>query len=411
MTSAASTGPAVGDLHAVFDTHNDLPYACRELNGGDWERLDLDAAPTCTDVPRLRTGGVGAQFWSVFVPGTLPAHEAVTSTIEQIDATYRLVRSRPDVFEFARTAAEVEQVRAAGRIASLLGAEGGHSIACSLGVLRMLHELGVGYLTLTHNEHLPWADCAVRPERLGGLSRFGRAVVAEMNRLGMLVDLAHVSASTMRDALDESVAPVIFTHSNARSLTDHPRNVPDDVLRRTADAGGVCCATFVPAFCSQERHEWEKDLRVRAQDAGVGVDDHRGIEAYAAGLGEIPPPVGIGDVADHVERLREVAGVDHIGIGGDFDGTSHLPTGLEDVSAYPRLFAELTARGWSDSELDLLAHGNVLRVMREAEGVARDLADREPDLSTITDLDGPPESAPSEAAPALPLDEVRHRAW
>ncbi|WP_040161932.1 dipeptidase [Mobilicoccus massiliensis] len=381
----------------LVDTHNDLPFACHELAGHDWTVLDLDAAPTHTDIPRLRAGGVGAQFWSVFVAGTLPGHEAVTATLEQIDATHRLVRLRPEL-QFARTADDIERIHAAGRIASLMGAEGGHSIACSLGVLRMLHALGVGYLTLTHNEHVPWADCAVRPERLGGLSAFGRAVVDEMNRLGMLVDLSHVSPGTMRDALDASSAPVIFTHSNARSLTDHPRNVPDDVLRATAEAGGVCCATFVPAFCSQERYDWERDVIARAETAGIDAEDDRALEAFVAGLGETPPPVGVHDVADHVDRLREVAGVEHVGIGGDFDGTSVLPDGLEDVSTYPRLLGELAARGWSDGDLDLLAGRNVLRVMRAAEDVARERVDESPSLARIAELDGVPDGVAPEFA-------------
>lgn len=367
---SAPTGPA----HLLLDCHNDLPWRCRELTGGDWQRLGLDDAPTHTDIPRLRAGGVGAQFWSVFVEGTLPAHEAVTATVEQIDAVHRLVATRPDVFELVRTADEVERAHAAGRIASLIGAEGGHSIASSLAVLRMLHTLGVGYLTLTHNEHLPWADCAVRAENLGGLSDFGRAVVVEMNRLGMLVDLSHTSPGTMRDALATSAAPVIFTHSNARSLTDHPRNVPDDVLTTLARAGGVCCATFVPSFCSDERYAWEQHVEssAQAQDAEqTAAPDVR------------MPPVGVSDVADHVERLREVAGIDHVGIGGDFDGTSTLPDGLTDVSGYPRLFAELTDRGWSAPELARLAGGNVLRVMREAEAHAASRAGDDPGLATL----------------------------
>lgn len=394
----------------LVDTHNDLPFACRERTGGggDWRLLDLDAAGTHTDVPRLRAGGVGAQFWSVFVSGDLPGHEAVTATIEQIDATYRLVAARPDVFAWARTADDVERVHASGRIASLMGAEGGHSIACSLGVLRMLHALGVGYLTLTHNEHVPWADCAARPPRLGGLSAFGREVVAEMNRLGMLVDLSHVSPGTMRGALDASVSPVIFTHSNARAVTDHPRNVPDDVLRTTAAAGGVCCATFVPSFCSADRYAWEQDVRSRAREEGVDPDDDAAMDAFLARLGETPPPVGVREIADHVEALRDVAGVEHVGIGGDFDGTSALPAGLEDVSTYPRLFAELTARGWSEADLDLLAGRNVLRVMREAESVARARAEEPPSLATIQDLDdldGVTDDVATE------FEAVLHRTW
>lgn len=395
----------MSERRLLLDMHNDLPFACREVAGGDWSGLDLDDAPTQTDVPRLRAGGVGAQFWSVYVSGTLPGHEVVTATIEQIDAVTRLVAARPDVFALARTADDVERIHAEGRIASLLGAEGGHAIACSLGVLRMLHALGVGYLTLTHNEHVPWADSAARPDRAGGLTPFGREVVREMNRLGMLVDLAHVSPGTMRDALDASGAPVVFTHSNARSLTDHPRNVPDDVLRTMAQDGGVCCATFVPAFCSAERHAWEQEVGARAAARGVDTDDGAAMVAFLREGSETPPPVGVRDVADHVEALREIAGLEHVGIGGDFDGTAQLPSGLEDVAGYPRLFAELSDRGWCEGELDLLAGGNVLRVMRDAEAVARARADESPSLARIEDLD----DVPAHVAPEF--EAVLHRAW
>ncbi|MDO5626680.1 MAG: dipeptidase [Mobilicoccus sp.] len=352
----------------LIDTHNDWPWRCRDLAGHDWDVLDDSA--TQTSVPRLRAGGVGAQFWSVFVEGTLAEHEAVTATLEQIDAVYRLI-ARHDDLEVARTADDVERIHAAGRIASLMGAEGGHSIASSLAVLRMLHALGVGYMTLTHNEHVPWADCAAQPERLGGLSEFGREVVAEMNRLGMLVDLAHTSVGTMRDALDASRAPVIFTHSGARSLADHPRNVPDDVLTAMAAAGGVCCATFVPQFCSADFAAWDNRARELAVAAGVSPDDFAGTDAFIDGV-EGRPVVTVEHVADHVERLRDVAGVDHVGIGGDYDGTTALPEGLEDVSTYPRLLEVLSGRGWSTEELAKLAGGNVLRVMRAAEDVAQE---------------------------------------
>lgn len=373
----------------LFDAHNDLPWAARQLSGGDWGALDLtNSAPTHTDFPRLRAGGVGAQFWSVFVPGTVPEAAVVTTTLEQIDAVHRLVAAHPDVLALARTANDVERVHATGQIASLIGAEGGHSLSSSLSVLRMLHALGVGYLTLTHNEHLPWADCAIKPPRLHGLSAFGRAVVHEMNRLGMLVDLSHTSTDTMRDALDATGAPVVFTHSGARELCDHPRNVPDDVLREMAGSGGVCCATFVPSFCSPQRYAWEQQTQERAIDAGVDPEDHGALLAFLDSHAERPPPVGVEDVADHLDHLREVAGVEHVGIGGDFDGTSMLPEGLHDVSGYPRLFAALRRRGWADKDHMLLAGGNLLRVMREVEAHAR-LRDDPPSLATIEALDGP----------------------
>lgn len=372
----------------LIDGHNDLPYACRQLAAGDWSALDLDGAPTHTDVPRLRQGGVGAQFWSVFVPGTLPVHEAVTQTFEQIDAVHRLLAARPDTFELARTADDVERIHTAGRIASLIGAEGGHSIASSLAVLRMLHALGVGYLTLTHNEHVTWADAATAPPALGGLSDFGRDVVREMNRLGMLVDLSHTSPGTMRDALATSTAPPIFSHSSARALCDHPRNVPDDVLATLADHGGVCCVTFVPGFCSAARHAWEQDVGERSSAAGIDGDDTAAILAFMEQHAEPPPPVGVADVADHIDHVREIAGIHCVGIGGDFDGTAMMPTGLDDVSGYPRLFAELAARGWSRTDLSLLAGGNLLRVMRAAEAVARDPG-RRPQQVNEPSLDDP----------------------
>lgn len=373
----------------LFDAHNDLPWAARILTGGDWEALGLvNGAPTHTDLPRLRAGGLGAQFWSVFVPGTLPEATAVATTLEQIDAVYRLVAAHPEAFALAQTADDVERVHATGRIASLLGAEGGHSLASSLAVLRMLHILGVGYLTLTHNEHLPWADCAAKPARLGGLSTFGRAVVREMNRLGMLVDLSHTSIDTMRDALHTSGAPVVFTHSGARELCDHPRNVPDDILREMADSGGACCATFVPSFCSPQRYAWEQHVEERAREAGVDPENHSALLAFVDSYGERPPPVGVEDVADHIDHIREVAGIEHVGIGGDFDGTSMLPDGLQDVSGYPRLFDALRSRGWADKDQMLLAGGNLLRVMREVEAHSR-LRDDPPNVATIEALDGP----------------------
>ncbi|WP_168581753.1 dipeptidase [Gephyromycinifex aptenodytis] len=379
----------------LFDAHNDLPWAARELTGGDWNALNLQhGSPTQTDLPRLAAGGVGAQFWSVFVPGTLPEPQAVAVTLQQIDAVHRLLAAHPETFALARTADDIAQARASARIASLLGAEGGHSIGSSLAVLRMLHLLGVGYLTLTHNEHLPWADCAVRPPRLHGLSPFGRAVVVEMNRLGMLVDLSHTSPDTMRAALETSAAPIVFTHSGARALCDHPRNVPDDILQQMAASGGVCCATFVPAFCSPARYAWEAQVDEQAAEAGIDTENHAVLLDFALRRVGPPPPVGVAEVADHVEHLREVAGVEHVGIGADFDGTAMLPEGLQDVSGYPRLFAALEERGWSRQERALLAGGNLLRVLEDAHSHARGRTD-EPNLATIETLDQAVEPDPA----------------
>lgn len=359
--------------HPLVDGHNDLPWRARSLVGYDWDRLDIaGSTPNHTDLPRLRSGCVGAQFWSVFVPSTLPPDQAVIQTLEQVDAVHGMVHRYADQLGLATTADEVERVFAGGRVASLMGAEGGHSIGSSLGVLRVLHRLGVRYLTLTHNDNTPWADSATDEPVLGGLSDFGREVVREMNRLGMLVDLSHVSADTMRDALDTSAAPVIFSHSSARAVCDSPRNVPDDVLDTMAAGGGTCMAVFAPQFVSQEVRDWREHAAAAAREEGVAATDLEQFEpwmhAYRRRRPE--PAATLAQVVEHVEHLRAVAGVDHIGIGGDYDGVSTLPVGLEDVSGYPRLFAALAERGWSDNDLVKLAGANVLRTLRAAEDVA-----------------------------------------
>jgi membrane dipeptidase len=354
----------------------------RELAGGtgwseDWASADLTIRRTDlhTDLVRLREGALTLQFWSVYVPCRLEGHSAVTATLEQIEVVYELVNRYPDHLRLARTVDEAEAAFQAGRIASLLGAEGGHSIANSLGALRALYRLGVRYMTLTHNNNTDWADSATDEPRHNGLNEFGREVVREMNRLGMLVDLSHVAPATMRDALAVSEAPAIFSHSSCRAVADHPRNVPDDVLADMAGKGGVCMVTFVPSFVSQAYAEWDGRLRDAMTAAGA---DHRDLEErgkFAAtwtGGGE-KPRVTIADVVKHLEHAREVAGVDHIGLGGDYDGVDKLPDGLEDVSCYPRLFAELLDRGWSEQECAKLAGANTLRVLREAERVARKL--------------------------------------
>ncbi|MEU6698225.1 dipeptidase [Pseudonocardia sp. NPDC046786] len=351
----------------LLDGHNDLPWALREL-GGPEPDLAAGDPRLHTDLPRLRAGGVAAQFWSVYVPGSFTGDRAVTAVLEQIDRVRGLAARHPDALGLADGADDAERVAAGGRIASLMGAEGGHCIANSTAVLRILRALGVRYLTLTHNLNNDWADSATDEPRHGGLTSFGREVVAEMNRLGMIVDLSHVAATTMHDALAVSSAPVLFTHSGAREVTDHPRNVPDDVLATMARGGGVCMATFVPRFVSARVADRDRELVAAMAAAGV---DHRDLAARNrfAGSWDGPPEprADLHDVVAHVEHLREAAGIDHVGIGGDFDGTAELPDGLADVSAYPRLFDALADRGWSRADLAKLAGRNALRVLRAAD--------------------------------------------
>ena len=336
--------------------------------------VDLAApvAGTHTDLPRLVAGRVGAQFWSVYVPASLAGDGAVTAVLEQIDLVRRMVAAYPEALELALTADDMERIFASGRIASLLGAEGGHAIAGSLGVLRMLYALGVRYLTLTHNVNVGWADSATDEPQAGGLTEFGREVVREMQRIGMLVDLSHVSPDTMRDALDVAAAPVIFSHSSALALCDYPRNVPDDVLARLAGNGGVCMVTFVPGFVSQECADWLAGLKAEAARRGLDPRNFGQLFSIKAEWERAHPlpQATLAQVADHVEHVRKVAGVEHVGLGGDFDGTSDVTVGLEDVSAYPALFAELLARGWTEADCAALAGGNLLRALRAAESYA-----------------------------------------
>jgi membrane dipeptidase len=358
----------------VLDGHNDLPWALRGLCGHhDLTKVDLaTGVPGLhTDLPRLRAGGVAGQFWSVFVPCSLTGDAAVTATLEQVDLVHRLVAAHPLDLALCRTADEVDAATASGRVASLTGMEGGHSINGSLGTLRMMHALGVRYMTLTHNENTPWADSATDEPVLHGLSDFGRDVVREMNRIGMFVDLSHVSPDVMRDALEVTSAPVLFSHSSARAVCDHVRNVPDDVLRSLAGNGGVCMVTFVPPFVSQAWADWYADCL--AEVVARGGDRRRFSDVdpvLAERMPSAPPPATVSDVADHVDHVRDVAGLDHVGLGGDYDGTASLPAGLEDVSGYPRLFAELRQRGWSEDELRALGSGNVRRALRDMESVA-----------------------------------------
>jgi len=360
----------------LIDGHNDLLWELRKARERDGAAPDV-GEPTPrfhTDLPRLERGGLRGQFWSVYVPSDLiDPHAAVTMTLEQIDALFRLVRAHPDRLELARTADDVERISAAGRVASMIGVEGGQSIGDSLGALGILAALGAGYLTLTHNDDTAWADSATGERAHGGLTTFGEAVVGELNRLGMLVDLSHVSEDTMRQAIEVSRAPTLFSHSNARALCDVPRNVPDDVIELIGRTGGVICVTFVPWFLTPGGAEandaaWEEIERLRAAHPDDPEAVRVAMERYDA---EQPAPdCSVADVADHVDHIRDVAGVDHVGIGGDYDGSPGMPEGLEDVSRYPALFAELAGRGYTDEDLTKIAGGNVLRLMREAERVA-----------------------------------------
>jgi len=372
----------------VFDGHNDLPEALRGTAGYCVDGLGARRPELQTDLVRLRQGGVGAQFWSAWVPAGLPDGEAVKGTLEQIDAIHRLIDAYPELV-FARTGDDVRAALASGRIASLIGVEGGHSIGRSPAVLRMFARLGARYMTLTHSDNVGWADSATDEVGCGGLTDEGRAMVAEMERLGVIVDLSHVSAATMRAALDCVTRPVLFSHSSAFAVTPHPRNVPDDVLARLGANGGVVQATFVPGFVCTALFEWERGFREWAEARGlkhsfttgwapapragetpeqtmarrVDADAAWGVaqQEYAAAH---PRPVAtLADVVAHVEHLREVAGVDHVGLGGDYDGTDYQPKGLEDVSGYPRLLEALAGRGWSAEDLAKLAHENVLRVL------------------------------------------------
>ncbi len=375
MTDHLAAATTLLSRSPLIDGHNDLAWQLRETAGAAAARTDI-AAPlsdTHTDLPRLARGRVGAQFWSVFVPVTLTGEAAVATTLEQIDFVRDMVRRYPAALELARTAADVERICASGKVASLLGAEGGHSIASSLGVLRMFYELGVRYMTLTHNRNTGWADSATDQPDVGGLSDFGREVVTEMQRIGMLVDLSHVAPATMADALDTARAPVIFSHSSALALCDHPRNVPDDILARLPGNDGVCMVTFVPPFVSQECRDWDRGVEAEMRRRGMDREDYRGYVAVRAELAKASPPprATIAQVADHIEHVRDVAGAAHIGIGSDFDGTPDLPEGLGDVSCFPALFAELLDRGWNEGDCAGVAGGNVLRVMRGAEAFSR----------------------------------------
>jgi membrane dipeptidase len=371
----------------LIDGHNDVPwqYRRRETNftGIDLAKSTAELKPTMhTDIPRLRAGGVGGQFWSVYVPTRLSGPEAVQATIEQIDVVYRMCARYPETFELALTADDVIRIHKNGRIASLIGMEGGHSINNSLGTLRMMYQLGARYLTLTHTANTDWADAAGDEPKHRGLTAFGEDVVREMNRLGMLVDLSHVTDDVMRHALRVTKAPVIFSHSNARAQCHHDRNVPDDVLKLTAANGGVVMVCFLPGYVvERDRSYFERVGAERNRLAQIHGENQELISAALAEWRQTNPAPNaatLSDVADHIDHIRKVAGVDHIGVGGDFDGFSGAVRGLEDVSKYPDLLAELLRRGYSPEDVKKIAGLNVLRVMRAAERLAKELQTTHP---------------------------------
>jgi membrane dipeptidase len=359
----------------LVDGHNDLPWAIRTDKKApmDVAAYDLNGTvPGNTDLKRLRQGGLGAQFWSVYIPGEVGSGYA-RMQLEQIDIARRMIERYPQ-FKFATTVADIRAAHREGRIASLLGMEGGHAIENSLGVLRAYYDLGVRYMTLTHNVNLDWADSAAKPPEHGGLTPFGEQVVLEMNRLGMLVDLSHVSDDTMDDALRVSKAPVIFSHSSARAVCDVPRNVPDSILKRLPANGGVVMVTFVAGFTDPAVAKIQVPAMMEASRRSQGKSVEESEKIFEELMGNLKlPKTSIAMVANHIEHIRKVAGVKHIGLGGDYDGNTDWPVGLEDVSGYPLLFAELIRRGWSDEDLKLLAGENVLRALGQAEEVSRQL--------------------------------------
>jgi membrane dipeptidase len=391
----------------LIDGHNDLPWEIRVRFKGDLTRIDLSsdtsglpspegASPLMTDIPRMRRGHMGGQFWSVWVPTDIKGTEAVQTTIEQIDLVKAITSQYATTFGMAYTAADVRALHKADKIASLIGVEGGHQINNSLPVLRQYYDLGARYMTLTHTTNTDWADSATDAPAHHGLTPFGKEVVREMNRLGMMVDLSHVSADTMRAALAVTEAPVIFSHSSARALVDHPRDVPDDILLEVAKNGGVVMVNFVPDYDSDARRRWTADHA--AEQARYNSPPYGGLyigqperaqEALAEWERNHPrPPVVIAEVADHADHIRKVAGIDHVGLGSDFDGINSTVTGLDGVDKYPALLAELARRGWSDHDLSKLAGANVLRVMTQVEAVSRELRARRPSsAATIERLD------------------------
>ena len=381
----------------LIDGHNDLPWALRQQHGNDPHAVDLttnlDASTDLhTDIPRLRAGGVGGQFWSVYVPASMSPPDAAVATFEQIDTVRRMVAAHPGAFELATTADDIQRIHRRGRIASLIGIEGGYSIDDSLGLLREFFEAGARYMTLTHSRTTTWADAATDAPKWGGLSPFGEEVVREMNRLGMMVDLSHVSEETMLDAMRVSDAPVIFSHSSARAVTGHPRNVPDSVLRLMPEDGGVVMVTFVPGFVSETVRAWgaarsAEAARLGSLNPGDPAAVTAGMTAWTA-VHPVPRAT-MADVVAHIQHVRDVAGIDHVGLGGDYDGVGSLPVGLEGVDAYPRLLAALMAEGWSEADIRKLAGENVLRVMRAVEAVAAGRRGERPSLAALPEAGAP----------------------
>ncbi len=375
---------AILERAPLIDTHNDLPSMLIERNDGDLAGLDLGVVhpELCADIPRLREGGVGAQYWSVYTASAnMKTNRSLHEALREFDVVLRLVRSRPEL-ELARTADDIERIHRSGRIASLIGVEGGHMIEGSLAVLRVFHELGARYLTLTHWDTTEWADAATDRNEHEGLTEFGESVVRELNRLGMFVDLSHVSAETMRDALHVSRAPVIFSHSGARAIDPHVRNVPDDILQLLPKNGGVVHVNFIKEFVSPADPEWQRRRTAALEDLHTRLDDQKAVDAGIADWEKANPHPGgtIAEVADHIDHIRRVAGIDHVGIGADFydAGTTSMVPGLKDVSRYPYLFAELLRRRYSDDDLLKIAGRNHLRAMRQMEKVA------EPQLSVAS---------------------------
>lgn len=382
----------------LVDGHNDLPWALRQGFGNDPYGVDLNANLSTstrlhTDIPRLRAGGVGGQFWSVYVPASMAPVDAAKATFEQIDTVKRIVAAHPETFELATTADDLVRIHRAGKIASLIGMEGGYSIDDSLGLLREFYDSGARYMTLTHSKSTTWADSGTDAPKWNGLNAFGEEVVKEMNRLGMMVDLSHVSEDTMVDAIRVSEAPVIFSHSSARAVTAHPRNVPDAVLRQMAANGGIVMVTFVPGFISEPVRAWgaaraAETTRLTALNPGDPTAVKAGVDAWVAA--NPAPKATIEDVIAHIQHVRDVAGIDHVGLGGDYDGVDSLPVGLEGVDGYPRLLAELMRRGWSEADIRKISGENLLRVMRAVERVAASKSAERPSLAKLPN-DGAPE--------------------
>lgn len=391
----------------LIDGHNDVPWAIRERFDSKMDRVDLardttalptgaDNPPLMTDIPRLKAGRVGGQFWSVWIPASMTGPEAVQTTLEQIDIVRQMAGRWPEALEMAYTADDIVRIHKAGKVASLVGIEGGHQVNGSLPVLRQMYAAGARYMTLTHSATIPWADSATDNPRHDGLTPFGEAVVREMNWMGMLVDLSHVSEPTMKDALRVAQAPVIFSHSGSRAIAEHPRNVSDEVLALVKQNRGVVMVNFAPNYASTAAAKWFADRAAEQARfnsppyAGLHIGQPEKAKAAMAAWEKAnpPPPITLAMIADHIEHVAKVCGADCVGIGSDYDGIGFTPTGLEGVDKFPALFVELARRGWSDADLAKLAGGNVLRAMREAEAVSKRLqAERPASNATIAELD------------------------